>query len=1281
MSEENTKKYHAFISYRHADNKQEGRQWATWLHQALETYEVPSDLVGTENPRGEEITARIFPIFRDEAELPADADLSNAITRALDSTKTLIVLCSPRAVESKYVAEEIDYFKKLGYSDRIIAAIIDGEPNCSWDEGKQKSSFNAEQECFPIPLQFAYENNQATTKRAEPIAADFRIINKGIPCQGWTSPEAYRLQLKAEEFSKTDIEGKVSKYQTQHHLMFLKIVAGILGVPLGELTQRDKAYQLEKAQQRAKKLRKVAAIMLVLLILAVFAGIIAWNQKQTADAQRLIAEKNEILADKRRIQIQKQLAKLYLERADGYFDSSTNRNDGLPWVIEALKTDPDLTKTPSLWLQLRKSYGHANLPSKVVSVGSKRLFHKSSDDERFLAMASTDWNYTIYDIFNNETVVPKHQFPEKPLGGLFLTEDKSFLIYGNSNFIINSLESNGTVIAHTDLKDHHPWVKNNEKYLDYLRIIDAIESPNGDILFLIDGAKLSVYKDEEIFPTHIISFNPKTSKTELFWKYESETQDTTAYGELLVSDNNGFILEVYTSEGRDIIPLPWDNSGKRFATATSQNISLIGGIVDYWKLANDGGIIVGHQPNDLVPETISFIYYASSNQTGNIINTEEVQNELSVDIKGLDIREARRYDDLLAILYEYTINHYTHGFFVATFNLSKDGIEFLQISEEFNQTKGGRAANLNRGGRAATLNPDIPQLVVSEFENNKTNTYSINEDGSIKFNSEQTLTIDKDLTGKTYYSKDKFLNIHSNDTFYRWSDGTLKGPFLSMQGEIILAPENSQWIASMGSGKIEIYDKHSSSKQILGKQYQKTDLSILDLKVENNGVIAHIGSTKNSSELEDITSEIRINYSNQITPITTQLDGFSPDSDSIKFIDNSSNLLLKKKYGQQWVYPVDQSNRKTKEPVPFLALQSNGSLGLDLYNEKRNYNVESGSFDYSFNVKAFSVEDPTKIIWDKEFNSSRHHFKLIHSFHSPEFALIDNEYKIIELLNWNDGEKVAEFDMEVLNIDHYYYSTPYLISSKLAVFKPGYGSEDYKFVNPVEGEAIDIKIPNGGSYDFVHAINENEVFILSSNEDNDTHILHKLIYQGSAWEHEQYPLLAKWTKVFFHPSKKIAFIEESQNYKNNIRLWDLEKLKPLSINLTYGEFKLSNVEEVIWSKQSDQAFIRTKSASFVYRTTDGKLISRLHDHPELVLQADGSYHLNAIKTMAISQNEQWFATGDKMGEIKISKLDSSPIPMAELKRINAIFSNKVVDSTGELIPINWEKFADEYNAR
>lgn len=56
-------KYHAFISYRHADNKEDGRRWASWLHQALETYQVPEELAGSVNGRGDVIPDRIFPIF------------------------------------------------------------------------------------------------------------------------------------------------------------------------------------------------------------------------------------------------------------------------------------------------------------------------------------------------------------------------------------------------------------------------------------------------------------------------------------------------------------------------------------------------------------------------------------------------------------------------------------------------------------------------------------------------------------------------------------------------------------------------------------------------------------------------------------------------------------------------------------------------------------------------------------------------------------------------------------------------------------------------------------------------------------------------------------------------------------------------------------------------------------------------------------------------------------------------------------------------------------------
>lgn len=136
--------YAVFISYRHADNVEAGRKWASWLHERLETFEVPADFVGKPNQRGQPIPASLYPVFRDEEELPADADLSQNITHALDHSGMMVVLCSPRAVQSRYVADEIRYFKERGHADRILALMLDGEPNASDDLSKGSAL-----ECFP----------------------------------------------------------------------------------------------------------------------------------------------------------------------------------------------------------------------------------------------------------------------------------------------------------------------------------------------------------------------------------------------------------------------------------------------------------------------------------------------------------------------------------------------------------------------------------------------------------------------------------------------------------------------------------------------------------------------------------------------------------------------------------------------------------------------------------------------------------------------------------------------------------------------------------------------------------------------------------------------------------------------------------------------------------------------------------------------------------------------------------------------------------------------------
>lgn len=129
---EHNKEYFAFISYKREDEK-----WAKWLQHKLEHYHLPVN-VRKENPS---LPQSIRPVFKDTSELAAGV-LAEEIHEALDNSKYLIVICSPRAAQSKWVGKEVQTFIDMGRSDKIIPFIIAGTP----------FSDNLEEECFPSAL-------------------------------------------------------------------------------------------------------------------------------------------------------------------------------------------------------------------------------------------------------------------------------------------------------------------------------------------------------------------------------------------------------------------------------------------------------------------------------------------------------------------------------------------------------------------------------------------------------------------------------------------------------------------------------------------------------------------------------------------------------------------------------------------------------------------------------------------------------------------------------------------------------------------------------------------------------------------------------------------------------------------------------------------------------------------------------------------------------------------------------------------------------------------------
>ena len=90
----------------------------------LESYRPPAELKSRRH--------LLRPVFRDIAELTASHSLSDKIKDAVQSSRKLIVLCSPAAKTSKWVDAEIRLFRRLHGEDAILCAIVEGTPETAF---------------------------------------------------------------------------------------------------------------------------------------------------------------------------------------------------------------------------------------------------------------------------------------------------------------------------------------------------------------------------------------------------------------------------------------------------------------------------------------------------------------------------------------------------------------------------------------------------------------------------------------------------------------------------------------------------------------------------------------------------------------------------------------------------------------------------------------------------------------------------------------------------------------------------------------------------------------------------------------------------------------------------------------------------------------------------------------------------------------------------------------------------------------------------------------------
>ena len=203
--------FRAFVSYCHAD-----AAFAARLQRRLEGYRLPRRLADRVAPLPGQASGRIGPIFRDRADLSAAEDLSAAVREAIAASSALVVVASPDAAGSRWVALEIRLFRELHPGAPVLVALARGEPEAALPEALRVEGI-------------------------EPLAADFRREGDG------------------------------------KRLAFLKIVAGLTGIPFDALVQRDAQRQL----------RRVMAITLGALALAVLmAALLVVTLRSQAEAEQ-----------------------------------------------------------------------------------------------------------------------------------------------------------------------------------------------------------------------------------------------------------------------------------------------------------------------------------------------------------------------------------------------------------------------------------------------------------------------------------------------------------------------------------------------------------------------------------------------------------------------------------------------------------------------------------------------------------------------------------------------------------------------------------------------------------------------------------------------------------------------------------------------------------------------------------------------------------------------------------------------------------------------------------
>lgn len=255
--------YDAFLSYSHAEDRGVARR----LREGVEKFAKPWYRV------------RASRVFLDNASLSADPSLWSSVERALSSSAWFVLVASPRAAGSPWVEREIRWWLENRSADLLLIVVAEGD--LRWDPEAGDFDATASTALPPVLLGALREEPRWVT----------------VPPVTEEHPELTDL-----EFRDTVVD----------------VATAIRGMPKEELV----GAAASEHRRTMRWVRGTIAVLSILLLAAVVAGVIALHQRSTAIAQARVA-------------LSRQIASVSREAA------GSNLRISMLLAVEAYKRDPN----------------------------------------------------------------------------------------------------------------------------------------------------------------------------------------------------------------------------------------------------------------------------------------------------------------------------------------------------------------------------------------------------------------------------------------------------------------------------------------------------------------------------------------------------------------------------------------------------------------------------------------------------------------------------------------------------------------------------------------------------------------------------------------------------------------------------------------------------------------------------------------------------------------------------------------------------------------------------